>query len=474
MKEFSLFSGLSLPFRDRWFLGIILLVVLLGGFYNSTLLLAHDVDEGRHMNYVELLLDEQRLPYIISTHPYEEYKGAHAFHPPLYYLLLLPFYAAVRSLPYELKWHLIRGLSLLICLAALPLIYQIAYRIGAPRNGNGKETEKEGAETEPANSRAENLARLAVAQIALIPMFGMTANMVNNDSICFLAVTLFLWLLVVVYPEERSLKSAAVLGVVWGLGALTKSTALLCNGVALLIYFAVQEGKFFWRSLQVWKRFGTAFFFLLLIAGWWHVRSYMLYGSLMPLPPAMPSPALPSPEQGTLVMMMHDNFPFHFVMANWKIFTTLWSQKDWIPSAIREPIYWLLALYCAVPLASLLFRTLQNRKEADGGSSSLKESSREDSLSKTIALWAAPVMFLVNWLTVLQVALFWHWGWSEGGRYLLPSFCGLSFLLAYGWRTLLPEKLFRSLTGVWIGAMLGLNIPSLYWLITYLNPTFGG
>lgn len=463
MKSSPSNSSLFAPFRDRWFLVICVLVLVLGIFYNSTLLLAHDVDEARHMNYIKLLLDEHKLPYIISTQPYEEYAGAHAFHPPLYYLVLLPFYAVLRGLPGDMAWHVLRGLSFLICLAGLPMIYQIAQRAGATVLGKLKgETEDE--------QGATVFARLVVAQIALIPMFGMTANMINNDSACFLAVTLFVWLLVVKYADDRSLKSAIILGIVWGLGCLTKSTALLCNGVAFLIYLVIQEGRGVLVSARAWQRLGLALAAVVLVAGWWHVRSFQLYGSFMPLPPSMPTPFLPNPEQGKLVMMMHDNFPFLFSMANWSMFTTLWSQKDWLPMPVRNPIYWLLALYTGVALVGLVVLWLKNKKT---GEAIAVEVDGSGLVARRIALWATSIMFAVNWFTVLQVALFWHWGWADGGRYMLPSFCGLSLLLAYGWRGLIRTSGLKALTVAWIIAMVAVNATALYWLITYLNPTFG-
>lgn len=456
-------SSLLAPFRDRWFLVICVLALVLGIFYNSTLLLAHDVDEARHMNYIKLLLDEQKLPYIISTQPYEEYAGAHAFHPPLYYLVLLPFYAVLRGLPGDMAWHIVRGLSFLICLAGLPMIYQIAQRVGGSLWSQLKGDNED-------QQAATIFARLAVAQVALIPMFGMTANMINNDSACFLAVTLFVWLLVVKYPEDRSLKSALILGIVWGLGCLTKSTALLCNGVAFFIYLLMQEGRGVLVCARAWQRLGLAVAGVVVIAGWWHVRSFQLYGSFMPLPPSMPTPYLPSPEQGKLVMMMHDNFPFLFSFANWSMFTTLWSQKDWLPMPVRYPIYWLLALYTGVALIGLGIRWF-NHKKADEPVT--LEAGTSQLVAKRMALWTTSVMFAVNWFTVLQVALFWHWGWADGGRYLLPSFCGLSLLLAYGWGSLLKPSGLKALTALWIVAMLAVNVTALYWLITYLNPTFG-
>src|SRR3712207_8432281 len=67
-----------------------------------------------------------------------------------------------------------------------------------------------------------------------------------------------------------------------------------------------------------------------------HLRSFALYGTFTPLPPAMPSPFLPDPKNGMLVMMMHQNFPALFAIANWSMFYTLWSQKDWLLGRSEE------------------------------------------------------------------------------------------------------------------------------------------
>ena len=142
------------------------------------------------MNYVKLLLDQHQLPVILSTNPYSETGGAHAFHPPLYYLLLLPFYALTRGALGENSWHFVRLISLILCLIPLPLIYQIARRVGS-----------------------QWFARLVVAQIALLPMWGMTAATINNDSATFCAVTVFLWLLTVKFSDNLDRRACLWLGV---------------------------------------------------------------------------------------------------------------------------------------------------------------------------------------------------------------------------------------------------------------------
>jgi hypothetical protein len=98
---------------------------------------------------------------------------------------------------------------------------------------------------------------------------------------------------------------------------------------------------------------------------------------------------------------------------------------------------------------------------------------RNETKASRQILWPCYGAFLFTWLTVLQVALFMHWGWSEGGRYLFPAFIGFSLFLARGYLRLLGEKGTQLLTLSWFSLGISLNALSLWWLLSYLNPTFG-
>lgn len=427
---------------DRVLRAILGLALLFGLFYNGAILLGYGPDEMRHMNYVRMLLDEHTLPRIISLKPYAETGGAHAFHPPLYYVLLLPFYAIFRGLPGESEWHIVRLISLALCLAPLPLIYQITRRVGSVW-----------------------FARLVVAQIALLPIWGMTAATINNDSAAFCAVTVFLWLLTVKFAGSLDRRACLILGLAMGLGGLCKATVLLCDGAALLLFLAARDGKSAFRSKANWQSALTVLLLGAIIVSPWHIRSELLYGTWTPLPQAAPTPNLPRPEAGKLVQIMHPNFPIVFAAANWRMFYTLWGQRDWFmqrrldgPSLVQWAIYLTMAAYTALAIIGAVAARV--RKIATHG-------------NERKTLWPCYGAFALTWLTVLQVALFMHWGWSEGGRYLLPAFCGLSLFLASGWRGLAGERILPALTTFWFGAGILLNGISLYWLLAYLNPTFG-
>ncbi len=200
--------------RDRVFWMIFALAVVLGLAYNAAVMIGFGPDELRHMAYVRLLLDEHRFPLQLPNG--SEYGGAHSYHPPAYYLLLVPFYALGRGLPGEGVWHLLRFVSLGLCLAALPMIYDIAWRAGTIARTEPRTEEDASART--------NIARFAVAGVALLPIWGMTGGIINNDSALLLSVVAFVWLLFVRFADELSWKSAALLGLVFGLGALSKAT----------------------------------------------------------------------------------------------------------------------------------------------------------------------------------------------------------------------------------------------------------
>lgn len=436
--------------RNRALFVLLLLAAFLGLAYNAVILLGYGPDEPRHFAYVELLFREHTFPR--QNPDGTEYAGAHSYHPPLYYLILLPFYAVFRALPPAGTWHALRLVSLALCLLSLPLVWQIARRAGG-------------------GDRA--FAALVVAQIALLPLFGMTEGIVNNDSALLLAGSVFLWLLVVRYPDDEGFKSALVLGVCCGLGGLCKGTAFLCDFAALGAYLWAQNGARGLRSPRPWLRLGLALGVAAAVAGPWYARNVTLYGSWQPVPRGF-APAdmgwLPRAEYGPLLQMFHPNFPPLLGQATWGIFYSLWSQKDWIPPALRLGVYLLFAAYC---LAALVGAARHRRGRKTSFEDAAEDAPAAEDRSARIALWSSVAAFVVTALACLQIALFVHWGQHEGGRYLLPALVGLSIPLARGWRGLIGARRLPALTVVWGVALLSLNGLTLYWLLHYLNPTFG-
>lgn len=427
--------------KDKVLWLIMGLAVFWGLAYNYAILYGLGPDELRHIKYVQLLVDEHRLPLIL-THE-RDYAGAHGYHPPLYYVLSIPLFVMGRALFGEGGVHLMRLLSTALCVGALPFVYQLAF-VGGGRD--------------------RNVARLSAAIFGALPIFGMFAGVVNNDGATLFTSVLFLWLLAVKYPGDTSLKSAVIIGLVFAAGALSKGSALLCNTAALVTYLYVQGGRKTIFNPQTWMRLATVIGMAIILAGPWYYRNHVLYGEWQPIPRGYTSAALPSPSNGILVMMMHDNFPAVLQFSLWGIFYSMWAQKDWIPEAIRMPIYLALLLFCLAAVAG-------NWKWA--GRTVEIPADDKDVLAEKIACRCGYAAFIFTWFSCLFIALFVHFGQAEGGRYLIPAFSGAALFLARGWRGWLGSARLTALTYVWLVAFFAFNALCVYWLLAYLNPLYG-
>ena len=427
------------------------LALLLALAFNFAIMPGFGPDEPRHLAYVRLLWEERSLPRVISMVPYSEYRGAHAFHPPLYYTLLLPFYALGRALGEANLTHWLRAWSGLACVLVLPLLYDVAL-LGARGH--------------------RWVARLAVGLVALVPMFGMTAGTINNDAGAFWFASLFAWLLLFKWRDDISWKRAALLGLVLGAGGLCKATALAIDFVVVVIWALVWA-----RETKKWGRFAgvaaaTCVVGALVVAPW-HARSMALYGTWNPLPPAAPWGQLPPPALGKMLTMAHPDFPAIFVQSNFGIFATLWSQRDWLgqkvaPFAGFPPP--LQPLQLGIVLVFALLATLA----CVGHFRARKLDVTEWNADNRAAFYAPLAAFGAVWLTVLQVALFLHQGWAEGGRYLFPILFGFTLFIAVGLAKLFARSShFRVVALACLGFALALDALSLFWLLSYLNPTFG-
>jgi 4-amino-4-deoxy-L-arabinose transferase-like glycosyltransferase len=175
--------------------------------------------------------------------------------------------------------HLARLLSVLMGAATVWLTYRIALELFPDRTW---------------------LALGAAAVNAFTPMFIFISGAVNNDNLTMTLCSLGLLLIVKRVREYegsgiRDQGSAArelpfvqdffyrigrwlPLGIVLGLGALTKTSALALLPITALAVIAVAWRRGSWR--EFWAGALATALPLLLIAGWWYVRNIQLYGDV--------------------------------------------------------------------------------------------------------------------------------------------------------------------------------------------------
>ncbi|MGB2896344.1 MAG: glycosyltransferase family 39 protein [Anaerolineales bacterium] len=191
------------------------------------------IDEEQHLHYIQVLSEEQRRPdprndflseelvaSLFEAHRWEtfgfgtppapdprvmglegySYEG---YQPPLYYLLMVPIYRLVQGSMLErlfaLRWATVALSSLTIALT-----YSLANKL----------------------SGSKRVAFLAALILLSIPERTVAVSRVNNDALLEIFGALYLWLSLRAIIETPNDRDSVLLGLVLGLGTLTKMTML--------------------------------------------------------------------------------------------------------------------------------------------------------------------------------------------------------------------------------------------------------
>lgn len=268
------------------------LYLVMGVAYSIINPIFESPDEALNYAQIRFLAEERRLPVLEPGEPTK------AHHPPLYYALgalltfwipddnfeavvgrVNPFWAyrlwepgvdnkslylhdpRLESFPYRdvaLGVHLVRWLSLLMGAGTVLLVY-----------GTGREL----------FPHRPVLAVGAAALVAFNPMFVFINASVHDDALADLVAAATLYVAARLLMRGPTTRRAVALGILAGLGVLTKLTCLLVVptvGLALLYCPLADRGHDGWRD--VIRLEGIAVALVLLIGGWWFVRNVFLYG----------------------------------------------------------------------------------------------------------------------------------------------------------------------------------------------------
>jgi hypothetical protein len=123
-------------------------------------------------------------------------------------------------------------------------------------------------------------ALMTAALVAFQPQFVFICGVINNDSAAAALATATLWATARVFRRGLTARRAAVLGVLAGLAALSKTSALALFFVvgAALCWQAWRE-RLSWKTLAM--ALGLYFVSALAVGGWWYARNLWLYGDLL-------------------------------------------------------------------------------------------------------------------------------------------------------------------------------------------------
>ncbi len=256
--------------------------LLLGVAYALNTPIWQAPDEPAHFNNVVAIATTGRLPQLQAgdyDQAYLEKLKAEKFppslsvtsvryeghQPPLYYLLMAPAVAALSASPIAIQVRVLRLINVLLGALVIFFIWLSVRRL-LPKH--------------------PDIAVLAAAFVAWLPMHIAMSAAINNDTLAEL------WIVVVMYrllghamSVDASFSSWSLTGILIGLGLLTKFQTYYLAPLAVGVWaWQVWHG---WRQhvriAQVWKSGLALLLAMVLVPLAWWLRNMRLYGVYDPL-----------------------------------------------------------------------------------------------------------------------------------------------------------------------------------------------
>lgn len=318
--------------------------------------------------------------------------------------------------------HLVRLLSVLMGTSTVLITYLIALEVFPDRKG-----------------LASGVALLA----AFNPQFLFISGMVNNDNLAALLCSAALLAILATSRKGASTSRLACLGTILGLAALTKlnSLGLLPLGLLALLIMSTRQ-----RSPALLPK-GIAILLLLvfLIAGWWYVRNWALYGDPMGL--------YIHQEAGG---RRETAFTLQSVIGQAKaIKTSYWATFGWFNIQADPILYNLfdcLAILSGLGLILAAIRVLKGK----------------------LSLPLAKLSLLLTWMAIMVIELL-AWMWKASayqGRLLFPAISAISLFLFFGLSQLILRRYTTLLASLLGGIMLLIAVitPFRYIVPAYAKP----
>ncbi|HSD82475.1 MAG TPA: glycosyltransferase family 39 protein [Anaerolineae bacterium] len=350
------------------------------------------------------------------------------------------------SFPWQgtvLAVHLVRLLSVLMGAVTVWLTYRIALELFPDRSW---------------------LALGAAAVNAFTPMFIFIGGAVNNDNLTMLLCSLGLLLIVKRVREyegagirdqkatERELPLAQdffyrlgrwlPLGIVLGLGALTKTSALALIPITGIAVILVAWRKGSWR--EFWAGALATALPVMLIAGWWYVRNVSLYGDVTGINAfidVLGKRAAPA----SLLQLWGERWGF--MLSYWGLFGGVNVPIDYWGYHVLNGLAILAVIGVAVYFVTLTWRWF--REDPIHNWRDLAYELRD-------YVQGRAALFLVGLFGVIVVALLTQWArvtWSSQGRLVFSAISTWSIYLVLGLATIATRRFakpFMALVGVFM------------------------
>lgn len=356
-------------------------------------------DEPAHYNYVRQLAarhfpvmepgdyDETYKNEMISAHFAPQYDVRlityEDWQPPLYYLLLTPvFWLTSGSL------LALRLTSVLMGAGIVFLAYGVAWRL----------------------FRGQRWVAAGTAVfVAFLPQHLAILASVNNDALAELLIAFMLWQIAQLgyrqYGEVRTgieKRWALLLGVVLGLGFLTKGTVYPMAGVIGLVLL-----RHWWRDWRGLVQAGLWVFVpAFLLGGLWWGRNIFLYGGLDILGKATHDTVVVG-QPRTAVLLAQVGFAGAMLQLGQTTFHSFWGQFGWMALPMLNPgwLYPLLWVFSAFVCLGLVVNWFTSRHAVLAAPNSP-------------LIWVLPLLFLLTVGVYIGYNITFI---QHQGRYLFPA-----------------------------------------------------
>lgn len=280
------------------------------------------------------------------------------------------------------------------------------------------------------------VATAAALLVAVTPQVIFISSIASNDIPAAAFSALTLWLLARMVRLGLSGGRALGVGIVYGTAILTKSSAAAL-GLAIataLAWFWLSQRNSLWQTIRAgaWLVLGT-----LLAAGWWLVRSWVLYGSPLGLTTHDQTPwAISDPESLA-------RFPMRWL----DVFRSYWIALGW--GTIRPDGEWVYFTLLALALAALAGLTIA----VVGAKERLETRPAIKPILIVILLVAAVTVAIALEMWMRRVI-------APYGRLMFPALAAMAVLLSVGW-----YALDRRLPFIVAGGVLALALLSPFLLV---------
>jgi len=435
---------------------LLIIYIILALSYNISVPIWEAPDEPAHFGYIQHLHNTKTFPIYPVT------GGAEGFQPPLYYLLLslltfptdvnsatgafsvqddfiwrggssimISSHGSAETFPYRGQVLAVRLSRLLSTLLGAATVF-ITWRMGSLLF-----------------PKSQAIPLFGAAVVALNPQFLSISSSINNDNlVAFVASALFLQLIYAMRQPQQYYQWTLV-GTGWGIAALSKTSALVLGAV---IGVALLSSAVRLKSLmQFFYGAGAIALSFLVIAGWWLVRNWTVYGDPLGWSAIAES-------SGADVEVIWGAW-ITIEQFLWKQFTSFWGNFGWMTVPLPNWIYGFFCVLTASALIGLLSLAIRSFFER----SKISQKDQRQTLI-IIAIFAFA-------LIVQEAAILWMWrsshpinSWYQG-RYLFIVIAPAGLLFSIGLLQILPQRFARATANLLTTLLVAVSIYALWGVI---------